>query len=98
MLKIGDKGSYIELSKKENPDNLFLVYVPDIRGLLVRAEETKGELLGDSEKIVIRNNAEVVAVSGYDAKSKYNMSEKEMALQLMTNRLKRERQNEIAKS
>ena len=93
MLKIGDKGSYIELSRKENPDSLFLVYVPDIRALLVKAEETKGEPLSDSEKIVIRNNVEVVAVSENDAKSKYNISDKEMALQLMTNRLKRERRN-----
>ena len=74
----------------ENPDSLLLVYEPDIRALLVRAEEIRSEPLSDSEKIVIRKNAEVIAVSEDVAKLKYNMSDKEIALQLMTNRLKRE--------
>lgn len=60
MLTVGQTGSYAELSKLKNPDNLDFLYIPGISALLVRAEELKGEPLTEKQKLNIRNNSQVV--------------------------------------
>ena len=63
MLKVGDKGSYIELAEKDNPENLVVFYIPGIEPMLMRAKELKGKELSPAEIERIRNNAPAVAAT-----------------------------------
>ncbi len=61
MLLNGENGTYEELSKKQNPDHLVLLYIPGLEALFERAKELKGCALSDEEKEKIRQRATVTA-------------------------------------
>lgn len=62
VLRVGDNGSFEELSRKPNPDNLVLQYVPGIDALLARAAQLKGAELSENQVARIRAGANVMAV------------------------------------
>ncbi|MDP5189534.1 hypothetical protein [Rheinheimera baltica] len=60
-LNIGDVGTYEELSKRPNPQNLYLLYIPGIEALLARAEELNKAPLSDDQVQLIRLKSNVLA-------------------------------------
>jgi hypothetical protein len=58
-LCVGDTGSFAELSAKENPDGLKLVYIPGLAALLERAKQLKGSELSEQESARIAAHATV---------------------------------------
>jgi len=72
MLENGEVGSYKELSKKENPENLTLLYIPGLEALFERAVQLKGCSLSDEEKEKIRQGATVSATHREVAKEVIN--------------------------
>ena len=61
-LKVGDTGSFKELSDIENSDNLIVTYNPPIEAMLERAEQLKGKPLNESESERIKNNSPAIAL------------------------------------
>lgn len=62
ILKVGETGSFEELSSKDNPNMLVVSYNPPIEAMLERATELKGETLSDAEVERIRNSAPAIAI------------------------------------
>jgi hypothetical protein len=69
VLKVGDVGPFEVLSRKANPDNLQLQYIPGIEALLARGELLKGTPLSEAEIARIRARADVMAVPAPFAKA-----------------------------
>jgi hypothetical protein len=61
-LKVGDTGTFQELSRLKNIDNLIVSYNPPVEAMLERAAQLKGEELSSSERERIRNNAPAIAL------------------------------------
>ncbi|MCT7568489.1 hypothetical protein [Aliarcobacter butzleri] len=68
MLQDGDTGSYEELSKEENPNDLMLLYIPGLEALFERALQLKGTDLSNEEKEKIKQRATVIATHPEAAK------------------------------
>lgn len=68
MLQDGDTASYEELSKKENPNGLILLYIPGLEALFERAIQLKGTDLSNEEKEKIKQRATVIATHPEAAK------------------------------
>ena len=62
ILQVGEVGPYVELSAKNNPNDLTLVYIPAITLLLERAKEINGKELSETQIQKIRSKADVMAL------------------------------------
>ncbi|MCE2029569.1 hypothetical protein [Sessilibacter corallicola] len=60
-LSAGEVGSFEELSSKPNPDNLVLVYIPDIELILEKVRALKGGELSPEEEEAVRMRTTAVA-------------------------------------
>ena len=67
-LSVGEVGSFRELSAKENPDGLAVVYIPALAALLERAKQLKGSELSEKGLARIAEHATMIAATPEVAK------------------------------
>ena len=62
ILKVGDIGSYEDLSRRKNPDQLVIAYNPPIGAMLERAKQLYQREPTESEIARIKAGAQAIAV------------------------------------